>query len=103
MENRFYICEEYWLVIFEKMVEPIVLNKYGKYKCGIKTTRQSAVEIGAQRMTRQLGMKVTFCEPKEPILVLQKNGIYWNVIVGEKIGWIVTREILNIKPLCKIL
>jgi hypothetical protein len=53
----------------------------------------------AQLWSQELNMKVTYSNPKEPIFVIEKKGKQWHVIIGEKIGWIVAEEFLEIQPL----
>ena len=49
--------------------------------------------------SKELKTKITHSNLNEPIFVIGKEGKFWNVIIGERIGWIIAEDWLELKPL----
>jgi len=92
MTNPFYVCEGYYLLIHETqetLKEAVVRS----------ATSAFYAQDEARYCSEQYKTKVTFSYPNELIMVLSKNGVYWNVIIGERVGWIACSSWINIHPL----
>jgi hypothetical protein len=97
MNNQFYMCEKYYIFIFDTKYNAIVTSKNS---AGGSATPRAAIHAAAY-WSKELNSRVTYSDPGEPIFVLKKDGEFWNVIVGEKIGWIVVVNWMKIKQLEK--
>jgi len=59
----------------------------------------ASAETAVKFWSEQTNSKVTYSNPSEPIFLIKAEDFYWNVIIGEKIGWIIAEEWLGIKEL----
>jgi hypothetical protein len=97
MNNAFYICDEYFLLIYEtreilssiRRPEPPVVREMDHVKYWIDRFKPT---------------KTKFSYPKEPIFLIERykrgHGCeHWKIIVGENIGWTVIFDFMNVKPL----
>jgi len=98
--NQFYICEEYYLLIYEtkagaiKAVDAVI--------CRADHPRANmAMLMEAQVFSKRLNLRVSYSQPNEPIFLIKAEEFYWNVIIGERVGWISVRDWHKIKKLEK--
>lgn len=96
--NSFYVCEEYSLLIYETKDHAESAYKLEDYLASGLKSINSATAV-ALYLSKKFQTKITVAGLKEPIFVIEKLENYWNVIVGEKIGWIATHESLQLKLL----
>jgi len=104
MLSEIFICADYYLLIYEikekidsRTVDACV-NAFEDDDC-IHTQGADSAFIIADYWTKKLNCKVTFSNPSEPIFVIKKCDKFWNVLIGEKIGWIIVEDWLTIKKL----
>jgi len=83
MSDQFYISEKHQLPMFE--------------------TKEHAKSVISQVPTHLFEYKVSkpkmYSNANTPIFVISKSDDIWHVIIGEKIGWIVVRDWMNLKSL----
>lgn len=109
--NPFYICQKYCLLIYETRERAAATSKTAMERAhsGDIVERsgvaywgpdpERAVRVTADFWSQYLKSKVIFSLPKEPIYVISKDHHYWHVIIGNKFGWIIVRDWLQIKQL----
>jgi hypothetical protein len=104
MEKKsFYICEN-CLLVYETKESAREANiiaasaSRGATACTVWGYYKDKEEW-ANYWARRVSSKVMFSDPNEPILVLKKEEKFWNVIIGEKIGWIIVSDFTAIMPL----
>jgi len=97
MNNNFYICDKYYLLLFptkelatKSKTQPLLKENFYSVQ---------EAEFSARVWSKHFGSKVVFTSPKEPIFVIEKCDNIWNVLIGEKTGWITAEKWLEIKPL----
>ena len=49
--------------------------------------------------TREFEKPVSYCNPLTPLLVLSVNEKYVEVLAGDKVGWIINEDWLNIQEI----
>ena len=102
--NSFYISNGYCFLIFEtkgaaQLAASRILDYGGRWRIAGVVPAQS--KVAADLWTSHFSSKVHYSELGEPILLIKAEEIYWNVIIGEKIGWIVADSWTDIEPLSK--
>jgi len=87
--DSFYVCENFCLLIYQTKEE------------ASRPCRVSAMHPSARSVWRntELHTKITYSNPQEPIFVIKKENLYWNIIVGERIGWIIIEKWLGIREM----
>jgi hypothetical protein len=88
--NPFYVYEN-CLLIYETKEEASRPGRASAMHSSARSTWQN----------KELRTKITYSNPQEPIFVIKKENLYWNVIVGERIGWIIAEKWHNTKNLEK--
>ena len=102
--GKLYRCSEYFLSLFP--------NKETAATAHAATTAGGTAEAAASAdggtaeadatcayWTRKLGKPVSFCDPETPLLVLSIKEEYIEVLAGDKVGWIINEDWLNIKEI----
>jgi len=59
----------------------------------------AAATTVAAYWTRELGKPVSYCNALTPLLVLSVKEKYIEVLAGDKVGWIINEDWLNIKEI----
>ena len=93
--NIFYVSDKHCLLIFEtkdnaELAVAHILNDGGRWRIGSILAPQAKVAAGL--WTNHFGSKVHYSKLGEPIFLIGAEGIFWNVIIGEHIGWIVAES-----------
>lgn len=87
------------------MTVPVSFSRPSPKKSSVSTTaiddEELAIWSTAYWSSYFKGSTVTYAKPNEPILVISKESEekFWNVLIGEKTGWIIVRDWHDIKPL----
>ena len=84
--NPFYICEKYYLLIYETKENAVAAPSM-------------AAAAWPEYWSKELNSRVSFSNPNEPIFLVKNEGKYWNVIIGERGGWIIVEDWLRLKAL----
>jgi len=108
LNNPFYACEKYYLLIYEtKKIaawakatpSPCSAWTAAEVAVAAETAVVAVVAVAAEYWSKRLNSRVLFSNPGEPIFLIKKEDKYWNVIIGEKIGWIIADDWLGLKLL----
>jgi len=90
--GKLYSCSEYFLLLYPD-----------KDTAAAKLGAAAAAPIGAAApaayWTRELGKPVSYCNPQTPLLVLSVKEKYIEVLAGDKVGWIINEDWLNIQEI----
>ncbi len=95
--GELYKCPEYFLLIYptKEKVTP------ASNAVAARTARRSAASRAADReadyWSKELDCQVRFSEPGEIFMVLKNCGETLQVLFGDKQGWIIYRDWLNIE------
>ena len=89
--GKLYSCSGYFLILFPD-----------KETAAAAATASAAAAVPAAAAlldaawNRKHGKSVSYSDPKTPLLVLSVKEEYVEVLVGDKRGWIIYRDWLNI-------
>ena len=90
--GKLYRCEEYFLLLYpdpETAVAALALSYQPSH----------AAAGSASYWSNQLGKPVLFLDKNIPLLVLNSKEKFYEVLAGDKKGWIVYEDFLNIKEI----
>ena len=90
--GKLYRCSEYFLLLFpDKDTASAVVTD--------AAFTASAVPVAAAYWSKKFDKPVSYCNPKTPLLVLSVNEKYVEVLAGDKKGWIINMDWLEIKEI----
>ena len=90
--GKLYRCSEYFLLLFPD--KDTVRTSFGAAE---RDLRYAALD--AAYWTRALGKPVSYCYPKTPLLVLSVDKKYVEVLAGDRKGWIINEDWLELKEI----
>ena len=88
--GKLYVCEEYFLMLYPDK----------KAAAGLRLRKSCAAEDGrwhAAFWSKRVGKPVSFIEKNIPILILNNEEEYIEVLAGDQKGWIIYVDRLNLK------
>jgi hypothetical protein len=88
--GKLYSCSKYFLLLYPDTDSASLAFEAGKI---------SEPFYAASYWSKQFGKSVSYCNPKTPLLVLAVEEKYIEVLVGDKRGWIINIDWLEIKEL----
>jgi len=91
--GKLYSCSEYFLMLYPDKDTAVV----GRGEAG-EVARAAAVAVAAY-WTRELGKPVSYCYPETPLLVLSVDKKYVEVLAGDRKGWIINEDWLELKEI----
>lgn len=107
MVNSLHICEDFYLLIYETKedAEQVVIESRsrglpfgGATECRANVAGNIHVTITARIWSIKIKSRVTFSNPGDLIFLIKKEeDKFWNVIVEERVGWIIVYDWMNIK------
>jgi hypothetical protein len=87
--GKLYACKEYYLMIY-----PDQETAYAEH-----AATDRAADFTAAFWSKRFGKPVLFSEKNIPLLILNNKEKYIEVLAGEKKGWIIYEDFLNIKEI----
>ncbi len=100
--GKLYRCPEYFLMIYPTKEtarvsahQAEVVGSEKPVSLGKRAERE-VVRYWARSWSIALDRQIYYSEPNEVFMFLKKDGIYLNVLFGEKVGWIVYGDWLNV-------
>jgi len=93
--GKLYSCSEYFLLLFPDKDTAAATTT----AADLDPLAAAVTAIAAAYWTRELGKPVSFCDPETPLLVLSVKEEYIQVLAGDKVGWIINEDWLNIKEI----
>ena len=88
--GKLYSCSKYFLMLY-----PDKDTAAANLGAAVESARTNAVAVAAY-WTRELGKPVGYCDPKTPLLVLSVKEQYIEVLAGDKVGWLINEDWLDI-------
>ena len=89
--GKLYICEDYFLLLYPD-----------QEAAAAATTTVAELDAPVARATywtRKLGKSVSYTDKNIPLLSLNNKEKYVEVLVEEKVGWIIVEDWLGIKAI----
>jgi len=96
--NQFFITDKVFIFIYE--TKEAATKATASWAKAIAVANEPPL-IWIEYWSKRLNSRVTFSTPNEPIFVIKKDEDYWHVIIGERVGWIVSRGPLGLKEINK--
>jgi hypothetical protein len=90
--GKLYSCSEYFLLLYPD--KDTARRHFGAAERDIRYA-----DANAAYWTRELGKPVSYCNPLAPLLVLSVNEKYVEVLAGDKRGWIINIDWLELKEI----
>ena len=91
--GKLYSCSEYFLLLFPDKEAATCIAAAVSARAAAAAATAAAC---ASAWNRKLGKPVSYCNPLTPLLVLSVNEKYVEVLAGDKRGWIINEDWLNI-------
>jgi len=90
--GKLYSCPEYFLLLY-----PDKDTAAPRPHAAVEALDHAAAV--AAYWTRELGKPVSSCDPETPLLVLSIKEEYIEVLAGDKKGWIINMDWLELKEI----
>lgn len=94
--GKLYICKEYYLMLY-----PDKETAYAEHAATDRAADFTA-EAGAYwsaYLSNRFGKPFSYTEKNIPLLVLDSKENFYEVLAGDKKGWIIYEDFLNIKEI----
>jgi len=96
--GKLYSCSEYFLMFYPD--KETAAKSTGVWPdAATPAGGTAAASATCAYWTRKLGKPVSFCDPLTPLLVLSVKEEYIQVLAGDKKGWIINMDWLEIKDI----
>jgi hypothetical protein len=90
--GKLYSCSEYFIMLYPD-------KETARTSFGAAERDLRYADADAAYWTRELGKPVSYCNPQTPLLVLSVKEKYIEVLVEDKVGWIINEDWLNIQEI----
>ena len=90
--GKLYICEEYFLMLYPD-------QETAAAACGHLARTADAAILAAAFWSKRFGKPVSYAEKNVPLLPLNNKEKYVEVLAGDRKGWIICEDWLNIKEI----
>jgi hypothetical protein len=90
--GKLYSCEEYYLLLYPD--KDTASDSFARVVAGAKSAPADAAYL-----TSGLRKPVSYLEKSSPLLVLNTEEKFVEVLVGDRKGWIILKDWLNIKEI----
>ena len=98
--GKLYSCSEYFLLLFADKDTAATVGGCGGFLIGAATTQAGqATALAAAYWSKKFDKPVSYCNPLTPLLVLSVKEQYIEVLAGDKRGWIINEDWLEIKEI----
>lgn len=111
--SKLYVCTSHNLIVYEtenfahyaietrKAVFSKDPSKFARDRMRDAVAREDfpTAITTAQYWANKFKCKIWAIKPNVPFLILDKRDKYWNILVGDKIGWIIMRPWLTMKEI----
>ena len=88
--GKLYSCSKYFLLLYPDTVSASLTFEAGKI---------SEPSYAASYWSKRFGKPVSYCNPETPLLVLNTDKEYVEVLAGDKRGWIIYQDWLELKEI----
>ena len=96
--GKLYSCEKYYLLFYPYLNTATVAAALAADDTA-GSVAAAARQGAAAYWTRRLGKPVSYLEKSTPILVLNMEKNFVEVLGGDRKGWIIIKDFLNIKEI----
>ena len=100
--GKLYICEEYFLLLYPDQEASAAAAHYHAAARTSAAAADEEVHSAAGQSTywtRKLGKSVLYAKKNIPILVLNSKEKFYEVLAGDRKGWIIYQDWLELKEI----
>ena len=97
--GKLYQCKDYFLMFYPDPETAECLASAVARRLAADAIDAEAAAAAAAFWSNRLGKFVFYVDKNTPILILNNKEEYIEVLVGEKKGWIIYRDWLNLKEI----
>jgi hypothetical protein len=94
--GKLYSCSGYFLLLYPDKEAAAAAAAAAATTAATTATTAASPAAYASAWSRKLGKPVIFCNPETPLLVLSVDKKYVEVLAGDRKGWIINEDWLNI-------
>ncbi len=95
--GKLYSCSGYFLLLYPDKETASAATTTTTALAA--TGNVHAAAASAAYSTKKLQKPVSYCDPKTPLLVLNTDNHYAEILAGDKKGWIIYQDWLDIKDI----
>jgi len=99
--GKLYSCSEYNLLLYPDKAAARHADAVA-FSCSsavARTTGSITAAVDAGYWSTKLDKSVSYCNPLTPLLVLNADNRYAEVLVGDKVVWIINEDWLELKEI----
>ena len=99
--GKLYICEEYFLLLYpdQEAAATAFASPVPTPHSAATNAAESTAAGQSTYWTRKLGKSVLYAKKNIPILVLNSKEKFYEVLAGDRKGWIIVEDWLGIKEI----
>lgn len=101
--GKLYSCEDYFLMLYPDQEAAFTAARAGTGGAPPPSTTGAAENAAAERAaglwSNRLGKPVLYAKKNIPLLILNNREKYVEVLVGDKKGWIIYQDWLELKEI----
>jgi len=98
--GKLYSCSEYNLLLYpDKAAARHADDVAFSFSSAVARTTGSDAAVDAGYWSTKLDKSVSYCNPLTPLLVLNADNRYAEVLVGDKVVWIINEYWLELKEI----
>ena len=99
--GKLYSCSEYYLLLYPDKAAARHADD-SAFSCSSAAARwpgSTTAAVDAGYWSAKLDKSVSYCNPLTPLLVLNADNRYAEVLVGDKVVWIINEDWLELKEI----
>jgi hypothetical protein len=99
--GKLYSCSEYNLLLYpdKATASKARLLTFSCSSAVARTTGSITAAVDAGYWSTKLNKSVSYCNPLTPLLIVNADNHYAEVLVGDKVVWIVNEDWLELKEI----
>ena len=97
--GKLYICEEYFLLLYPDPETAAYARSAWDYVSSALTTAAAPFAEVTDYWSNRFGKPVLYAKKNIPLLILNNREKYVEVLAGDRKGWIILNDYLNIKAI----
>ena len=90
--GKLYLCEEYFLLLYPDQEDAAAAAHY-------HAAARTSAAVQSTYWTRKLGKPVLYVKKNIPLLILNNREKYVEVLAGDRKGWIIYQDWLELKEI----
>jgi len=97
--GKIYTCKQYSLLLYPDQEAADAVEATGHLVILTAELAAALPATAAAYLSKQIGKPVSYCDPETPLLVLNIENDHVEVLAGDKRGWIINQDWLEIEEI----